>query len=74
MTDQQPTARTGRFTIIADIDERRARIGAEPTGFAERVARAVQLESEDLPHDALILWRALAAERPEEESLRQWAK
>jgi len=74
MTDQQPTARTGRFTIISDIDERRTRIGAEPTGFAQRVARAVHLESEDLPHDALILWRALAAERPEEESLRQWAK
>lgn len=74
VTDPQPAARTGRFTVIADIDERRARIGAEPSGFAQRVARAVQLESEDLPHDALVLWRALAAERPEEESLRQWAK
>lgn len=72
--NQQATARTGRFTIIPDVDARRARIGAEPAGFSQRVARAVQLESEDLPHDALVLWRALAAERPEEESLRQWAK
>jgi hypothetical protein len=74
LNEQQPTARSGRFTIIPEIDARRARLGAEPGSFAQRVARAVQLESEDLPHDALILWRALAAERPDEEALRQWAR
>lgn len=67
-------ARTGRFRIIEASDPRRSRITALPSAFAQRVAYAVTLESEDLPHDALLLWRALAAERPDEESLQQWAR
>lgn len=65
--------RSGRFRLLGSSDERAARLGNTPSGFAQRVAHAVLLESEDLPHDALVLWRALAAERPEEESLKAWA-
>ena len=72
--DTPGMARSGRFRIIDSSDEKRARIGQPPTSFAQRVAYAVMLESEELPHDALLLWRALAAERPDEESLRQWAR
>lgn len=73
-SDTPGVARTGRFRIIESSDPRRRRITALPAEFAQRVAYAVTLESEDLPHDALILWRALAAERPDEESLQQWAR
>lgn len=66
--------RLGRFRIIGDDDERRALPIRPPAEFAQRVAHAVMLESHDLPHDALMLWRALAAERPDEESLQQWAR
>ncbi|MBK6742222.1 MAG: hypothetical protein IPG66_04290 [Hydrogenophilales bacterium] len=66
--------RLGRFRIIGDDDERRALPTRPPAEFAQRVAHAVMLESHDLPHDALMLWRALAAERPDEESLQQWAR
>lgn len=70
-----PTApRNGRFRIIAADDPRRARIVPTAEGFGPRVARAMMLENEDLPHDALLMWRQLAAERPEEESLKQWAR
>lgn len=72
--DASAPARTGRFRVIPADDPRRARVPAMPAGFGQRVAHAVVLEGEDLPHDALVLWRALAAERPEEESLRQWAR
>ena len=73
-SDTPGVARTGRFRIIEGSDPRRSRISALPSEFAQRVAHAVTLESEDLPHDALLLWRALAAERPDEESLQQWAR
>ncbi len=66
--------RLGRFRIIGDDDERRSLPIRPPAEFAQRVAHAVMLESHDLPHDALMLWRALAAERPDEESLQQWAR
>ena len=66
--------RLGRFRIIGGDDERRALLGETPVGFAQRVAYAILLEDHELPHDALLYWRALAAERPEEESLRQWAR
>ena len=70
-----PTApRNGRFKIISADDPRRARIVPATDGFGPRVARAMMLENEDLPHDALLMWRQLAAERPEEESLKQWAR
>jgi len=74
VSDTPSPARTGKFSVIPLADARRARIGAAPEGFPQRVAHAVMLESEDLPHDALIVWRALAAERPDEESLKQWAR
>ncbi len=66
--------RLGRFRVIGEDDERYALKQSEPADFAARVARAVLLESQDLPHDALLAWRALAAERPDEEILRQWAR
>lgn len=66
--------RLGRFRILGDDDERRALRRQAPAEFAQRVAHAILLESHDLPHDALLLWRALAAERPDEESLQQWAR
>jgi hypothetical protein len=72
--DGSSPPRSGRFKVIAANDPRRARVPAQPAGFAQRVAHAVVLEGEDLPHDALVLWRALAAERPDEESLKQWAR
>lgn len=73
-SDTPGVGRTGRFRIIEGTDPRRSRIAALPAEFSQRVAYAVTLESEDLPHDALLLWRALAAERPDEESLQQWAR
>ncbi|MES2946000.1 MAG: hypothetical protein V4772_24295 [Pseudomonadota bacterium] len=73
-TEPPGLPRNGRFRIIDSADERRARAGSLPAGFAQRVSHAVMLESEDLPHDALLLWRTLAAERPDEESLKQWAR
>lgn len=74
LSDPNGISRAGRFKIIATADERRKKIGPMPTSFPQRVARAVTLESESLPHDALLLWRALSAERPEEETIKQWAR
>ncbi len=74
VSDTPGLPRTGRFRVIADNDERRARFGAAPQAFAQRLSRAVMLENEDLPHDALLLWRQLSAERPDEEALRKWAE
>lgn len=68
------TPRLGRFRVIGEDDARHALTRDAPAEFAERVARAVLLESHDLPHDALLAWRALAAERPDEELLKQWAR
>lgn len=74
-SDTPGPARSGRFRIIGSDDERRGRLGGQVPGeFAQRVARAMMLESEDLPHDALLIWRTLAAERPDEEALRKWAR
>lgn len=74
-TDESVTPAGGKFHLIELTDERRKRIDSQvPAGFAPRVARAVMLESEDLPHDALLLWRGLAAERPDEPSITRWAK
>ncbi len=74
LSDPPGISRIGRFRIIDDTDERRTKIGAMPTSFPQRVARAMTLEGESLPHDALLLWRALSAERPEEEAFKQWAR
>ena len=78
VSDTPGAPRNGRFKVIAADDPRRVRIGApagpQLEGFGPRVARAMMLENEDLPHDALLMWRQLAAERPEEESLKQWAR
>ena len=74
LADPAGISRTGRFRVIDDTDARRKKIGGVPAGFPQRVAHAVMLESESLPHDALLLWRALSAERPEEETIRQWAR
>ncbi|MES1978916.1 MAG: hypothetical protein V4451_12835 [Pseudomonadota bacterium] len=74
LSDPNGTSRMGRFRIIDNTDERRKKIGPVPASFPQRVAHAVTLESESLPHDALLLWRALSAERPEEETIRQWAR
>jgi hypothetical protein len=74
-SDPPGAPRSGRFRVIDTADERRTRlVGQTPVTFAQRVAYAVMLEGEDLPHDALIMWRALATERPDEEVLKQWAK
>lgn len=67
-------ARLGRFRILGEDDERHALKRDAAADFAARVARAVLLESQDLPHDALLAWRALAAERPDEDLLKQWAR
>jgi hypothetical protein len=74
LSETSGATRTGRFRVIDVADERRKKFGPMPTSFPQRVARAVTLESESLPHDALLLWRALSAERPEEETIRQWAR
>jgi hypothetical protein len=74
LSDPDGMSRTGRFKIIDDTDVRRKKMSLIPTRFPQRVARAVTLESESLPHDALMLWRALSAERPEEETIKQWAR
>jgi hypothetical protein len=74
VSDAPGLPRTGRFRVIGDGDERRARFAPVPQAFAQRVSRAVMLENEDLPHDALLLWRQLSAERPDEEALRKWAE
>ena len=67
----------GRFRVIEAGDERRARLGPAPAAtapFSQRLAYALMLDNEDLPHDALLWWRVLAAERPDEASLRDWAR
>lgn len=74
LSDTSSAMRTGRFRVIDATDERRKKIGRMPASFPQRVARAVMLEGESLPHDALLMWRALSAERPEEETIKQWAR
>ena len=74
LSDPDGISRIGRFKIIDATDERRKTIGQTPASFAHRLARAMTLESESLPHDALLLWRELSAERPEEETIRKWVR
>ena len=67
----------GRFRVVDAADARRVRLGAAPAAqapFSQRMAYAMLLESENFRHDALLAWRALAAERPDEESLKRWAR
>lgn len=67
----------GRFQVIEAQDARRERLGTAPSAqaaFSQRLAYAMLLESEGLGHDALLLWQALAAERPDEELLKQWVR
>lgn len=67
----------GRFQVLAASDARRVRLGPVPpeqAAFSRRLAYALMLESEGLVHDALPLWRALAAERPDEDLLKKWAR
>jgi hypothetical protein len=73
-TGETGAPRLGRFRVLGADDERHALTPAAPGDFAARVAHAVLLESQDLPHDALLAWRALAAERPDEDLLKQWAR
>jgi hypothetical protein len=42
--------------------------------FSERLLYAAQLENEGLKFEAAQLWRALAAERPEDAVLQKWAR
>ena len=42
--------------------------------FSERLLYAAQLENEGLKFEAVQLWRALAAERPEDTVLQKWAR
>jgi hypothetical protein len=73
-TGEVGAPRLGRFRVLGEDDERHALTGVAPADFAARVAHAVLLESQDLPHDALLAWRQLAAERPDEDLLKQWAR
>jgi hypothetical protein len=66
--------RQGRFRVLGEDDERYILKRDLPADFAARVAHAVLLESQDLPHDALRAWRALAEQRPDEDLLKQWAR
>jgi hypothetical protein len=34
----------------------------------------MQLEADELPHDAQLIWLELANERPQEESLKAWLR
>jgi hypothetical protein len=66
----------GRFQVI---DAARAKRIARATpgrdaNFSERVLYAAQLQSEALAYEARREWRALAAERPEDTTLREWAE
>jgi hypothetical protein len=66
----------GRFQVIdAARAKRIARaMPGRDASFSERVLYAAQLQSEALAYEARREWRALAAERPEDTTLREWAE
>lgn len=73
-SDATTRTRIGRFRVVDSSDPRVARFAATADSFADRLARAMLLEADELPHDALLLWRALAAERPAEDALKPWLR
>jgi hypothetical protein len=66
----------GRFSVLDDALSRRIARSepAKDASFSERVLFAAQLESEGLAYDAKRAWRSLAAERPDDITLREWAE
>ncbi len=65
-----------RFSVL---DEKAARSIAQhkpgqEAPFSERLLYAAQLENEGLKFEAAQLWRALAAERPQDAVLQKWAR
>jgi hypothetical protein len=64
------------FSVIDGARARRIASAKPRAGasFSERVLFAAQLESEGLAYDAKQEWRTLAAERPGDASLREWAE
>ena len=74
LTDAATRTRAGRFRVVDPGDERNALYRDRPISFADRLARAMQLEADELPHDAQLLWLELASERPQEETLKAWLR
>lgn len=73
-TDAAARARPGRFRVVDPGDERMARYRDPASSFSDRLSRAMQLEADELPHDAQLIWLELANERPQEESLKAWLR
>lgn len=72
----EPLSASARFLVV---DDRRAQSleSARPrpdSRFSQRVLYASRLEAEGLTDDARTLWRELSAERPDDETLRLWAR
>lgn len=73
-TDSAKRTHAGRFRVVDPGDERHAKYRDRATSFSERLARAMQLEADNLPHDAQLILQELANERPEEETLKAWLR
>lgn len=67
-------SRLARFRVLEAADPRLAGFPSGAQSFSQRLAQALWLEGQDLSHDALLIWRALAAERPDEVALRDWLR
>jgi hypothetical protein len=69
-------AAKAEFSVLDAVRARRIE-SLQPAAnapFSERVLFAVQLQTENLAYDAKREWSSLAAERPDDDTLRQWAQ
>jgi hypothetical protein len=74
LNDSPKRTQLGRFRVVDPSDDRHARYRDRATTFSERLARAMQLEADNLPHDAQLIWQELSIERPQEETLKAWLR
>lgn len=73
---EQDGAASGRAAFTVGDDQERAAFPeqAAATPFADRLARAIALENAGYSHDAWMLWKQLAAERPGNQALAKMAQ
>ena len=67
------------FEVLANSNPKRKLLGGGPPKdgpgtFGDRVVYAARLEHAGLTHEALLQWRKLAAERPDDPALKAWAR
>ena len=71
----EPLSAKATFAVVDGAQAKRI-ASMKPSGgapFSERLLFAAQLQSEGLAYEAKREWQTLAAERPEDPSLRAWA-